>query len=540
MNKIIWLFPLALSTLYVSAQKKTDRKTLSNLQMHVAYLASDKLEGRRTGSPGEKLAAEYIAGQMKDIGLTPMGEEGFLQTFTVKEGREPAGDTKMSIGDLILTPGTQFIPLPFSAAASAKGEVIPNVNEPDNIWLVNVSEMDITNPHESMANQYLKEAKEAHQSGATAVVFYNSKETAAEVTKWLDENPAPLPIPAVWVNDAISKKLMADDAEGFKINLQVSFKPTKRTGTNVVGYIDNKAPKTIILGAHYDHLGYGEDHNGLGTSTKEIYNGADDNASGTAALLEIARLLKASKLRGNNYTIVAFSGEELGLFGSKYFTAHSQEDLSHANFMINMDMVGRLTTEKGLQIGGIGTSPGWNTILPAVAPKELKLSYDSAGVGPSDHTSFYRKDIPVLFFFTGTHGDYHKPTDDADKLNYDGALSVVKLVYDIIDKANGMDKLVFSKTHEPQMGTNARFSVTLGIMPDYTFDKGGVRIDGITDGRPAAKAGMAAGDVIVQMGSIPVTNLEAYMQALGAFKKGDQTDVKVKRGNTEKVFQVQF
>lgn len=539
MNKIIWLFPLALSTLYVSAQKKTDRKTLSNLQMHVAYLASDKLEGRRTGSPGEKLAAEYIAGQMKDIGLTPMGGDGFLQTFTVKEGREPAADTKMSIGDQILTPGTQFMPLPFSAAKSAKGEVIPNVNEPDNIWLVNVSEMDITNPHESMANQYLKEGKEAHQSGATAVVFYNSKETAPEVAKWLDENPAPLPIPAVWVNDAVSKKLMSDDAEGFKINIQVAFKPTKRTGTNVIGYIDNKAAKTIILGAHYDHLGYGEDHNGLGTSTKEIYNGADDNASGTAALLEIARLLKAAKLRGNNYAIVAFSGEELGLFGSKYFAEHSMEP-SQANFMINMDMVGRLTPEKGLQIGGIGTSPEWNTILPAVAPKALKLSYDSAGVGPSDHTSFYRKNIPVLFFFTGTHGDYHKPTDDTDKLNYDGTLSVVKLVYDIIDKANGMDKLAFSKTRDPQMGTNARFSVTLGIMPDYTFDKGGVRIDGITNGRPAFKAGMAAGDVIIQMGNIPVTNLEAYMQALGTFKKGDQTDVKVKRGSAEKVFQVQF
>jgi aminopeptidase YwaD len=442
-NKIIWLLPLLFSTHYVRAQKKTDKKTIANLQMHVAYLASDKLEGRLAGSPGEKLAAVYISGQMKDMGLATLGEEGFLQTFTIKEGKEPAADTKMSIGEQILAPGTQFVPLPFSATKAAQGEVTPNVNEPDNIWLVDVAEMDAPNAQESRLHQYLKESLEAHKAGATAVVFYNSKETAAEVNKWLAESPTPAPIPAVWVNEAISKKLMADDAGEFKINLQVAFKQSKRTGTNVIGYIDNNAPKTIILGAHYDHLGRGEDGKGAGTN-HEIYNGADDNASGTAALLEIARLLKTSKLRGNNYVIIAFSGEEQELMGSRYFIEHSKVDLSQANYMINMDMIGRLNADKGLQIGGTGTSPSWNKIIPTVAPKDLKVAYHSTGTGPSDHTSFYHKNIPVLFFCTGTHNDTRQPADDAGTLNYEGELAVVKLIFDIIDKANSMEKLVFT------------------------------------------------------------------------------------------------
>lgn len=538
MKKITWLLVFLSVAAQLPAQKKADRKTLENLQAHVTYLSSDKLEGRRTGSAGEKLAAEYIAAQMQKAGLAPKGDNGYLQTFTVREGREVGKATQLTINNDRLITGETFMPLPFSAEKAAKGEVLPDVKEPDNIWLIDVQEMEL-NPHAQALNEFQKKAAEAAKEGASGVIFFNGKEDMRTVEKWLDESPKKLGIPALWVNGAVTKKLKSDDANGFQISMQVAFENVTRTGTNVVGYIDNGAPKTIILGAHYDHLGYGEDHNSLASGSKAIHNGADDNASGTAALLELARLLKSSRFRNNNFIFIAFSGEELGLFGSKYFTGHSPVSIAQVNFMINMDMVGRLDAAKGLQVGGIGTSPAWGLILDQANPAGLKLNYDSSGVGPSDHTSFYRAQIPVLFFFTGTHGDYHKPSDDADKINYEGELSVIKFIYRIIEKANAKEKLAFTPTREPQVST-ARFSVTLGIMPDYTYNQGGVRVDGISDGKPAQRAGLAAGDVIVQLGKQAVTNMEGYMQALSTFKKGDKTTVTVKRGSKQQTFNIQF
>jgi Zn-dependent M28 family amino/carboxypeptidase len=269
------------------------------------------------------------------------------------------------------------------------------------------------------------------------------------------------------------------------------------------------------------------------TGEKLIHNGADDNASGTAALIELARALKQSKNKSSNYLFLAFSGEELGLNGSKYFTDHPTIDLSKVNYMINMDMVGRLNdSTKVLTVGGYGTSPWWGTVFEKLSKnKYLTLKFDSSGTGPSDHTSFYRKDIPVLFFFTGLHADYHKPTDDYEKINYTGEWIVLKLIESVIAESNKGDKLVFTKTRETQTTTSARFSVSMGIMPDYTYAGIGVKVDGVTDGRAAQKAGLKAGDIIMELGETKTNTLEAYMQALSKFKKGDKTSVKYKRGN---------
>lgn len=538
-KKSYLLCPLLCLTLAAYPQKKADRKIVSNLQLHVAYLASDKLEGRRTGTPGEQLAAAYIAEQMKLAGLSPKGSNGYLQEFTIREGKEPGPKTRLLLNHQAV-PATQFIPLPFSAEKNAKGEVLPGVNDLDNVWLIDVKTAeDELNPHSESMDFYIKRTQDAKQNGATGVIFFNGPENKSSVIKWLDEKTAPLPIPAIWAGPEVSKILSADDANGFQVDFTVDFRPSKRTGTNVVGYIDNGAATTVVLGAHYDHLGYGEDHNSMAPAEKAIHNGADDNASGTAALLELGRLLKASGLKKNNYVLIAFSGEELGLFGSKYFVENGGIAPKDVNYMVNMDMVGRLNNEKGLQIGGIGTSPAWGAILKSSIPSALKVSYDSSGTGPSDHTSFYRKDIPVLFFFTGTHSDYHKPSDDAGKINYDGGLKVVKLVYGIVEKTNGQERLAFTKTREQQM-RSTRFTVTLGIMPDYTFTKGGVRVDGVSDGKPAQKAGIAPNDIIFQLGDMPVSDVETYMTALSTFKAGDSTTVKVKRGTAEKVFDIHF
>ncbi len=328
-------------------------------------------------------------------------------------------------------------------------------------------------------------------------------------------------------------------ASNIEVEMQVALAPKKRTGHNVVGYIDNGAPYTIILGAHYDHLGYGEDHNSLWTGKPEIHNGADDNASGTATVLELAKLLKTSKLKNNNYLFICFSGEELGLFGSKYFTEHATINLDEVNYMINCDMVGRLNDSSHvITVGGFGTSPSWSRVLPEKT-KFINAKFDSSGIGPSDHTSFYLKNIPVLFFFTGTHKDYHKPTDDVDKINFIGELRVIQYIYNIINETNKLGKLAFLKTREPQM-TSSHFTVSLGIMPDYTFSGTGVRADGIIDGKVAQKAGLLAGDVIIKLGEFTVTDINAYMNALSKYKKGDAAKVTVVRGKEEKIFDVVF
>ena len=345
----------------------------------------------------------------------------------------------------------------------------------------------------------------------------------------------------VYVQKNIANKFFKDETITHDIKIKIDIGNKVRTGHNVIGYIDNGAVNTIIIGAHYDHLGFGEDHNSLFTgTTPAIHNGADDNASGTSAMIEVSKLIKAANLKKYNYLFIAFSGEELGLYGSKYFTEHSTINLSTANYMINLDMVGRLNdSTRGLNIGGYGTSPTWGEMLNA-KDNYFAIKFDSSGTGPSDHTSFYRKDIPVLFLFTGVHSDYHKPSDDADKINYTGQLKVVNYIYDIVVATNKKEKLSFTKTREAATSAKSSFKVTLGIMPDYTFSGSGVRVDGVSDGKIAQKVGIQTGDVVEQLGDIKFTDVQGYMGALGKFKKGEASKVKVKRGDKELWFDIVF
>ncbi len=303
-------------------------------------------------------------------------------------------------------------------------------------------------------------------------------------------------------------------------------------------FFEKEKPEYVFLTAHYDHLGYGEDHNSLyAGNTPMIHNGADDNASGTGALIELSKLLKASKLKNNNFVLVAFSGEELGLYGSKYFTEHPTVDISKANYMV--DMVGRLNdSTHAITVGGFGTSPVWSELI--VNSKDLTIKIDSSGTGPSDHTSFYRKDIPVLFFFTGTHSDYHKPSDDADKINYNGELQVIRYIYKVIESTEKKGKVAFVKTRESTMNRTS-FKVTIGVLLDYTYSGGdGIKVDGVSDGRPAQKAGILAGDIITQLGDNKFADVNDYMKALSKFSKGETTKAKVKRGKDELMLDITF
>lgn len=400
---------------------KEEKPVAVSMQEDVAYLASDDLQGRETGTPGEVMAAEYIAKRFEDIGLTPKGNNTtYTQTFSFSPKKDPHSE--------------------------------------------------------------------------------------AEFT------------------DSTSKDSTSVGQEMI-------------TGTNVIGFWDNKAPYTVVIGAHYDHLGMG----GEGSLYREgeaIHNGADDNASGVAVMLHLAKALQDPRYAGNNYLFIGFSGEEMGLLGSNYFTKNPTLDLTKVNYMINMDMVGRLNQEKALAVHGLGTSPLWSQTVFA-ANKSFALAEHQSGVGPSDHTSFYLNDIPVLHLFTGQHDDYHKPGDDAQKLNYQGMQDIATYILDIIAELDDNGKLKFTKTKDESAAVPS-FKVGLGVVPDYLYSGPGMRIDGVSEGKAAQNADLQKGDVVIKMGDSIVTDMMSYMRVLSTFNQGDTTTVIVKRDGAEIEKTVQF
>ncbi len=314
-----------------------------------------------------------------------------------------------------------------------------------------------------------------------------------------------------------------------------------RTGKNVIAFLDNGAAHTVVVGGHYDHLGMGHSGGSLHAGKPEIHNGADDNASGIAAMLYIAERLKASELKNNNYLFIAFSGEELGLYGSKNFVMKPTLALDKMNYLINMDMVGRLNEEKVIAINGTGTSPSWKPTLEKIKVAGIEPKTHDSGIGPSDHTSFYNEGVPVLHFFSGQHSDYHKPGDDSHLVNYQGIYEISEYILAIIKNLDGEGKLVFTKTKaKSQDKETTAFKVTLGVMPDYVYNGDGMRIDGVIDGRPAQKAKIEKGDVVIKIGDIEVKDIYDYMKGLGKYEKGDTVTVIVKRGKKELKRKVTF
>jgi aminopeptidase YwaD len=540
------LFLLAFIVVHAQKLKKADKAIVQSLKSHIEFLASDKLEGRRAGTAGEALAAEYISRQFQQAGLEPKGDANtWLQAFDIYDGKEVKATSFLYFNGTQLKLNKDYFPLAYSGNGNIEATTAVALPESGTPWFIDVKdwiEDNQDNPHFDLSAKIHQYTTEAAAKGATALLLHNSSATPDEIEFDMKDRSPVAKIPVLYITHDAESKYLKDASASIETKLKIELGEKKRKGHNVIGFIQNGAANTVILGAHFDHLGHGEDGNSmLRNDLTQIHNGADDNASGTAALIELAKLLKHSKLKGNNYLFIAFSGEELGLFGSKYFIEHPMVDLSKVNYMINMDMVGRLPdSSKTLTVGGIGTSPAWTRTLSSLSNKDLVIKYDSSGTGPSDHTSFYRKNIPVLFLFTGLHPDYHRPTDDANKINYTGELTVIRYVYNVVEKTNSETKFAFTPTRETQTTTSARFSVTLGIMPDYSYNGAGLRVDGVSDNRPAQKAGLKAGDVIIQLGDHAVTSMESYMQALGKFKKGETTKVKFKRGSEAMEAMVQF
>lgn len=528
------------NALFAQKLSKADKTLIQNLKGHIQYLASDELEGRRAGDMGEQKAVDYIIKQYQELGIQPMGDNGFIQSFPIDEGKRFSNNAYIKINNQKAILDSDFFALSNSGFGNFNSKASVSLNEPKQVWFMDVNDVleeNATNPHFDLNNWIINTATQIKEKGAAALFLHNSGTTVDNIQFNKYDTAKALGLPVVYFTKKGFAKFFDDELATYQIETDISFEHPTRTAHNVVGFIDNHAANTIILGAHLDHLGYNQDKHGLDLNNL-VHNGADDNASGTAALMELAKSLFKKSPKNNNYLFIHFSGEELGLLGSKYWLDHPTYQGSF-NYMINMDMVGRYDTARKLTIGGFGTSSKWAEVLSKTSTP-LLTHYDSAGTGPSDHASFYRKDMPVLFLFTGSHSDYHKATDDADKINYEAQKDVVRLVQNIIKTSDDYGKLDFLKTREQSMGKSTKFTVSLGVMPDYAFTGTGVRIEGASQGKLGEKLGLKASDVLTQLGDYKLIDVTSYMQALSKFKKGDKTVLVIKRNGEEVKFEIQF
>ena len=522
------------------AQKlnKSDRQVIKNLKIHVQYLASDVLEGRRAGSLGEQKAVEYITAQYETAGIQSMGEQGYVQSFPINEGKQWDAEAFLKINDQPLQFGSDFFTVSTGMKSQFTTKSTLALEEAEQVWfkdLQEVLEEQQSNPHFDLQDWIKQTTNSMVDKKAKALFLFNSGSLVDNMQFNKFDSSKALAIPVVYITKDGFKKHFNDALGTFDIDANLILSSQKRIAKNVVAYIDNHAPHTVVIGAHLDHLGYNQDKNALDING-DIRNGADDNASGTAALIELAKVLKKASKQGddynkNNYLIIHFSAEELGLIGSKYWLENPTIKTSF-NYMVNMDMVGRYDATKKMSLGGFGTSSKWAEIIQKT-PTSLLYTIDSAGTGPSDHASFYRKDMPVLFMFTGSHSDYHKATDDWDKINYVGQKDILRFVQNLVKTTNNYGKLDFLKTREAAMGRSTKFTVSLGVMPDYAYTGTGLRIEGASAGKLGEKLGLKAGDILLQMGDYKFIDVMSYMTTLSKFKKGDTTFLIYKRGTEE-------
>jgi len=564
MKKHIYtLVPFMLICNIAFAQKlsKKEKKIQHNITSTITYLASDGLEGRLTGSDGEKLSADYISAQFKALGLEPMGVDGsYFQTFDITTLRIATDNSSMALGGGKLVQFKEFYPLSIStnkgeySGASVDVGYGINSSKPlrhdyankdvkDKMVLINIGSPDGIHPHSEFVAWHGIESRvnEAIKQGAKAVVFYKDDDKIEDPNGSLSLKIEPCGIPVVF-----TKKDLKSLPPGAEMSVSIDILAITEKGHNVLAFKNNKAATTIVIGAHHDHLGRGELGNSLSTGTSEIHNGADDNASGTAGLLELAKIFSKKRKcnKANNYLFIAFSGEELGLLGSKHFVSYPTYPLVKINYMLNMDMIGKLdSTGKVLIINGVGTSPEWNKSISKIELDSNRIKSivtTEGGIGASDHTSFYLNKIPAVHFFTGQHADYHKSTDDIAGINFGGEVFVIRYICDFIGILNSSGKLPFTETKNEDTMGRMKFAVTLGIMPDYRYSGEGVRVDGVKDNMPGKIGGIETGDIIISFNGIFIQGMKEYMNVLSGLKKGYVAQLQVKRNDKTIALTIQF
>ena len=615
------LVSLLLANGVIAQQVATFDISAEKLQKHISYLASDKLTGRRTGTEGATDAAKYIAAEFGKLGLRPAGAKAkawrpttplaaFQQTFPYVAGVELGRSNELTVGTVSLKTPDDWTPLGFSSNSKVTGEIAfvgfgitaSELKHDDyssgaakgRIAIALQGTPDGENPHGQFARLegVRWKAVAARNAGAKALIVIAREDNFKDdrLAKLSYDNSggeAGLPVIVISRQSAdrilqlsqttlsLAEKQMAANVVGTRVlsgnlSLAVDIVRKEAPAYNVIGVLEGSDPQlkneTIIIGAHYDHLGNGGDGS-LAANSTEIHHGADDNASGTAGMLELARVLSTQRPRPKRTIVfMAYSGEEEGLLGSNYYVNHPLVPLTNTVAMINMDMIGRMKDRK-LIIGGVGTAKEWRDIIgtdnrapsvtitanPGPSPtgmpmvvsangrpimttefkKEFDITFQEDGYGPSDHSSFYSKQIPVLFFWTGTHNDYHKPSDTFDKINYDDEVRILTLVARIVrdlDKTGQRPTYTVAKSDAPA-GRSTGFRVYLGTIPNYSDSNDGLLLDGVRDDSPASKAGLIAGDKIVKIGTREIKNVYDYTYALGEMKAGEEYVIEVLRGS---------
>lgn len=631
-----YFFPVLIALLLaasVVAQQPSSAPSTDRLRQVVIYLASDALDGRRTGTQGANDAAHYIAAEFHMLGLRPglqlsgsartRGEARarFLQPFPFVSRVELGKNNLLFVNPgraddaMQFTVGEDWMPLGFStnvevrnaevvfagygiSSAELKYDDYKVSNARDRVAIVFAGTPDGDNPHGqfTQAGQVRFKAAAARAAGARALLIISAEEILQHdrLAQLSYDNAGEAGIPVLAVSRGLAKRILsaelldlqnAADARtaagsplrqpitALSLSVTVNVNRIESPSYNVIGVLPGSDPKlkneAIVIGAHYDHLGRGG-AGSLAPRAGEIHHGADDNASGTAGVLELARMFSMQRPKPRRTIVfIAFSGEEEGLIGSNYYVNHPVVPLQNTVAMINMDMIGRLK-EKTLTIGGVGTAQEWRAMLdsqnvvqsatvslnaPAIQPgssaanmpivvgangrpvvtvdptKHFFLNLSQDGYGPSDHSSFYAKQIPVLFFWTGTHNDYHKPSDTADKINYEGEARIVSFVANIIRDIDKSDKRpTYTVAKSESQGRSTGFRVYLGTIPNYADSNDGLLLDGVRDDSPAAKAGLKAGDKIVKLAGRDVKNVYDYTYALGEMKAGQEYEVELIRG----------
>ncbi|HEY8203238.1 MAG TPA: M20/M25/M40 family metallo-hydrolase [Pyrinomonadaceae bacterium] len=625
----ITLTLVSLLTIATVAQQPTSQNpSVDRLRQTIMYLASDALEGRRTGTQGANDAAHYIAAEFNMLGLRPgmqmagpartRGENRarYLQPFPYVSKVELGKNNLLllnshDVDGVQARVGEDWMPLGFSSNTPLKAAEVTFVgygissaelkyddysvsNAKNRVAIVLDGTPDGDNPHGqfAQAGQIRFKAAAARAVGARALFIVSKEEKLSDdrLARLSYDNAGEAGIPILVISRALAARLLPlgnlseyeasadirrikDSPDGgsqssepgmprplllrtnvpsLTVDLSIDVERRESPSFNVVGILPGSDPKlkneAIVIGAHYDHLGLGGDGS-LAPREGDIHHGADDNASGVAGLLELARMFSAQKPR-RTIVFIAFSGEEEGLIGSNHYVNHPVVPLTNTVAMVNMDMIGRLKDQK-LIIGGVGTAAEWRDFLKDVqrfisaphivtvggvkttdvseTPFTLTLNED--GYGPSDHSSFYAKQIPVLFFWTGTHNDYHKPSDTAEKINYEGEARIVSFVANIIrdiDKSNKRPTYTVAKSES--QGRSTGFRVYLGTIPNYADSNDGLLLDGVREDSPAAKAGLKAGDKVVKLAGHDVKNVYDYTYALGEMEAGKEYEVELIRG----------
>lgn len=587
----VLLFTISNIAVY-NQQADNPEVTTEEIKEHISFLASDKLKGRDSGTEELFGAAVYISDEFKNYGLEPLFKDGFLQEFPFVKTIELTDKNSLSFStngsEVELKLREDYITLPFSGNTDVNGSLVfagfgisasdlnyddySGIDVKNKIVIVfrNTPEPAVAHSGFDAHSPLRKKSSVARDKGAAGIIFinpYDSNKTSDDLVEFSFDRGGAMSdfsvqsVKRIFIEELLhneginlkdvynkileSKKPSSFELKNSSAKISTEVKEVEAVSWNVAGYLEGKDPELknelIIIGAHFDHLGMGGEGSLYRGDEPQIHNGADDNASGTTGVLELAEKFASRKNNlKRSIVFITFSGEELGLLGSNYFVNNLPFPVEDAITMVNMDMIGRLK-DSSLIVYGTGTSSDWKDILNNNNKYGFKLTFNDEGFGPSDHSSFYGKKIPVLFFFTGTHEDYHKPSDDTEKINFTGEKDILNYVYDIVTAIDKNpirpDYLLVEKKESGQMFAR---KVYVGTVPDFASNVDGYKISGVSEGSPAQLAGLQGGDIIISFGGKKISNIYDFTYALGDFVPGDEVDVIVKRGEDEITFKVKL